>query len=149
MEEPGEDSSRFDSVVPTVVKPPPSSSHLYESEEPIELGILRQFTFSSELQVHCCCMCIVCIANSFYILLVNHSFMKGSQSMGMGDVPLFNAVHVYMYITQHGLHTCKIMSCVCKHVYDIGCMTSTCIDSCTVWLEIFVWRKFSPPALSG
>ena len=52
LEEPGEDSSRFDSVVPTVVKPPPSSSHLYQSEEPVELGILRQFTFSSELQVN-------------------------------------------------------------------------------------------------
>ena len=51
LEEPGEDSSRFDSVVPTVVRPPPSSGHLVDSEESIELGILRQFTFSSELQV--------------------------------------------------------------------------------------------------
>ena len=52
FEEPGEDSSRFDTVVPTIVRPPPSSSHLFDSGEPIELGILRQFTFSSELQVH-------------------------------------------------------------------------------------------------
>ena len=68
FEEPGEDSSRFDTVVPTIVRPPPSSSHLFDSGEPIELGILRQFTFSSELQVHY----IICpILHIMYLSLIH------------------------------------------------------------------------------
>lgn len=65
-EPPGEDCTRFDTVVPTVVRPPrtppqytPPPCGLKEGEEEeegeggeeLELGILRQFTFSSELQV--------------------------------------------------------------------------------------------------
>ncbi|KAL5475533.1 hypothetical protein EMCRGX_G025360 [Ephydatia muelleri] len=47
LEEPGEDSNRFDVVVPTIVRSPASSGMS------TELGIIRQFTFSSELQ-HVC-----------------------------------------------------------------------------------------------
>lgn len=61
-EPPGEDCTRFDMVIPTVVKPPstplnstpPPLGNLAaeeEEEEEMELGILKQFTFSSELQV--------------------------------------------------------------------------------------------------
>lgn len=63
-EPPGEDCTRFDMVIPTVVKPPstplnstpPPLGDLAaeeEEEEEMELGILKQFTFSSELQVEC------------------------------------------------------------------------------------------------
>ena len=55
LEEPGEDASRFDVVVPTVVRSPASNG------VNMELGIIRQFTFSSELQV-CVCVCVyVCV----------------------------------------------------------------------------------------
>ena len=63
-EPPGEDCTRFDTVIPTVVRPPRTPPQytpprgLKEGEEEegecddeLELGILRQFTFSSELQV--------------------------------------------------------------------------------------------------
>ena len=66
LEEPGEDSSRFDSVVPTIVRPPPSSTHLFDSEEPMELGILRQFTFSSELQVLVQFSCTMIVWSAVY-----------------------------------------------------------------------------------
>ena len=46
LEEPGEDTSRFDMIIPTIVKPPLAGGH-----EAVELGIMKQFTFSSELQV--------------------------------------------------------------------------------------------------
>lgn len=63
-EPPGEDCTRFDMVIPTVVKPPstplnstpPPLGDLAaeeEEKEEMELGILKQFTFSSELQVEC------------------------------------------------------------------------------------------------
>ncbi|CAJ0950238.1 unnamed protein product, partial [Mesorhabditis belari] len=39
--------SRFDTVQPTVVKPPPEHAHFFKSTE---FGIIRQFTFSSSLQ---------------------------------------------------------------------------------------------------
>ncbi len=42
------DNERFDLVAPAVVKP--SSTHRKEEEE-LEIGILKQFPFSSELQV--------------------------------------------------------------------------------------------------
>ncbi len=50
LEEPGEECTRFDSIVPTVVHPPSSAEGT--DEEMMELGILRQFTFSSDLQVY-------------------------------------------------------------------------------------------------
>ena len=46
LEEPGEDTSRFDMIIPTIVKPPLAGGH-----EAVELGIMKQFSFSSELQV--------------------------------------------------------------------------------------------------
>ncbi|KAL5492024.1 hypothetical protein EMCRGX_G017412 [Ephydatia muelleri] len=45
LEEPGEDTSRFDMIIPTIVKPP-----LAGGQDGVELGIMKQFTFSSELQ---------------------------------------------------------------------------------------------------
>ena len=53
-EPPGEDSSRFDSVIPTIVRPPATPTPSDEEPGP-ELGVLRQFTFSSELQVSWFC----------------------------------------------------------------------------------------------
>ncbi|CAH1276951.1 ATP13A3 [Branchiostoma lanceolatum] len=55
LEEPGsEESTKFDMLVPTVVRPPHSMVLLHHSpnerEYPYEVGIIRQFTFSSSLQ---------------------------------------------------------------------------------------------------
>ena len=62
-EPPGEDCTRFDTVIPTVVRPPRTPPQYTpprglkeggeegECDDELELGILRQFTFSSELQV--------------------------------------------------------------------------------------------------
>jgi len=48
LEEPGEDTSNFDKMMPTVVRP--GSSQLFSLDSlPLELGIIRQFTFSSSL----------------------------------------------------------------------------------------------------
>ena len=47
LEEPGEDTSRFDMIIPTIVKPPLAGP----GQDGVELGIMKQFTFSSELQV--------------------------------------------------------------------------------------------------
>ena len=69
LQEPGEDNTRYDTLLTTVVRPPKFPlvrEHLNmatldysdeeEEEDDVQLGILKQFTFSSELQVshlHC------------------------------------------------------------------------------------------------
>ncbi|KAG1672905.1 putative cation-transporting ATPase 13A3 [Nymphon striatum] len=57
LEEPGEDASRFDLLMPTVVHPPVKFNHFSATIETsilsiisYEIGIVRQFTFSSSLQ---------------------------------------------------------------------------------------------------
>ncbi|XP_064642626.1 polyamine-transporting ATPase 13A3-like isoform X2 [Lineus longissimus] len=53
LEEPGRDTSKFDNMVPTVVKPCTADTFYVSSgvEQPAyEYGIIRQFTFSSQLQ---------------------------------------------------------------------------------------------------
>ncbi|XP_070560588.1 polyamine-transporting ATPase 13A3-like isoform X2 [Ptychodera flava] len=52
LEEPGKDSTKFDSIMPTVVKPITADTFLSEevAEVPYEIGIVRQFPFSSALQ---------------------------------------------------------------------------------------------------
>ncbi|XP_019618574.1 PREDICTED: probable cation-transporting ATPase 13A3 isoform X2 [Branchiostoma belcheri] len=54
LEEPGsEESTKFDMLVPTVVRPPQTMVLLHspdKREHPYEVGILRQFPFSSSLQ---------------------------------------------------------------------------------------------------
>ncbi|XP_062591855.1 polyamine-transporting ATPase 13A3-like [Saccostrea cucullata] len=48
LEEPGEEESRFDMMVPTVVYP--GSSSPVKAKEDLQYGVVRQFTFSSQLQ---------------------------------------------------------------------------------------------------
>nr|XP_034336554.1 probable cation-transporting ATPase 13A3 isoform X2 [Crassostrea gigas] len=48
LEEPGEEGSRFDMMVPTVVYP--GSSSPLRSKDELQYGVIRQFTFSSGLQ---------------------------------------------------------------------------------------------------
>lgn len=52
QEPPGEDPNRFDSVITTIVRPSalPTSPDDITQEGGLELGVLRQFTFSSDLQ---------------------------------------------------------------------------------------------------
>ncbi|XP_021372872.1 probable cation-transporting ATPase 13A3 isoform X2 [Mizuhopecten yessoensis] len=52
LEEPGQEHSRFDMMVPTVVKPHQLKGQLWNKQEATdtEVGILRQFTFESSLQ---------------------------------------------------------------------------------------------------
>ncbi|PVD35316.1 hypothetical protein C0Q70_02276 [Pomacea canaliculata] len=53
LEEPGEEESRFDMIVPTIVRPKNQSGLHYASTEQLQgedLGIVRQFPFSSSLQ---------------------------------------------------------------------------------------------------
>ncbi|XP_006819618.1 polyamine-transporting ATPase 13A3-like [Saccoglossus kowalevskii] len=52
LEEPGKDSTKFESIMPTVVKPVTADTFLSKdaSEIPYEIGIVRQFPFSSSLQ---------------------------------------------------------------------------------------------------
>ncbi|XP_053378783.1 polyamine-transporting ATPase 13A3-like isoform X2 [Mercenaria mercenaria] len=57
LEETGEDNSKFDMLVPTIVYPKSSREHTMTAEElsnidkpGVQLGIVRQFTFSSSLQ---------------------------------------------------------------------------------------------------
>ncbi|XP_067946248.1 polyamine-transporting ATPase 13A3-like isoform X2 [Watersipora subatra] len=54
LDEPGEDTSRFDTLMPTVVRPPVGSEPPIEMfpgvKTPYEIGIVKQFTFSSSLQ---------------------------------------------------------------------------------------------------
>ncbi|XP_063965726.1 polyamine-transporting ATPase 13A3-like isoform X1 [Lytechinus pictus] len=56
LEEPGPDTSRFDTLIPTVVKPKTNDT-LYaastEGEEVFEIGVVRQFPFTSSLQRMC------------------------------------------------------------------------------------------------
>ncbi|GFS05908.1 cation-transporting ATPase [Elysia marginata] len=49
LEEPGADTHKYDTIMPTVVKPCSSETFLGE-EHPFEVGIIRQFTFSSSAQ---------------------------------------------------------------------------------------------------
>ncbi|VDH94161.1 cation-transporting ATPase 13A3/4/5 [Mytilus galloprovincialis] len=51
LEEPGRDTSKFDTIMPTVVKPCTRDTFLSNAKESdYEIGIIRQFTFSSSLQ---------------------------------------------------------------------------------------------------
>ncbi|CAH1240760.1 ATP13A3 [Branchiostoma lanceolatum] len=52
LEEPGPDNTRFDILAPTVVKPVTADTFIMgaTSQTPYEIGILRQFPFSSSLQ---------------------------------------------------------------------------------------------------
>ncbi|XP_033641842.1 probable cation-transporting ATPase 13A3 isoform X2 [Asterias rubens] len=52
LEEPGSDTTRFDTIIPTIVKPASNGTLLsdHSDEAPYEVGILRQFPFSSGLQ---------------------------------------------------------------------------------------------------
>ncbi|XP_078615049.1 polyamine-transporting ATPase 13A3-like isoform X2 [Branchiostoma floridae x Branchiostoma japonicum] len=52
LEEPGPDNTRFDILAPTVVKPVTADTFIMgaSSQTPYEIGILRQFPFSSSLQ---------------------------------------------------------------------------------------------------
>ena len=48
LEEEGQDNNKFDMLMPSVVKPPNSSNLIPdENHYPYEVGIIRQFTFSS------------------------------------------------------------------------------------------------------
>ncbi|KAK7501877.1 hypothetical protein BaRGS_00006963 [Batillaria attramentaria] len=49
LEEPGADTSKYDTIMPTVVRPYSRDTFLGE-EHPYEVGIIRQFTFSSSVQ---------------------------------------------------------------------------------------------------
>ncbi|KAK6177645.1 hypothetical protein SNE40_015705 [Patella caerulea] len=49
LEEPGQDSSKYDTIMPTIVKPCRKDNFLTD-EAPFEVGIVRQFTFSSSMQ---------------------------------------------------------------------------------------------------
>lgn len=49
LEEPGKDTSKFDTIMPTVVRPCTKDTFT-SSENPFEVGIIRQFTFSSSVQ---------------------------------------------------------------------------------------------------
>ncbi|XP_056008608.1 polyamine-transporting ATPase 13A3-like isoform X2 [Ostrea edulis] len=49
LDEPGRDTSKFDTIMPTVVRP--CTKDTFSSpENPFEVGIIRQFTFSSSVQ---------------------------------------------------------------------------------------------------
>ena len=50
LHEPGDDSTRYDTLLTTVVRPPETTG-TEDGEDNMQLGILKQFTFSSELQV--------------------------------------------------------------------------------------------------
>ena len=47
LEEEGQDNNKFDMLMPSVVKPPNRDLILDENNLPYEVGIIRQFTFSS------------------------------------------------------------------------------------------------------
>ncbi|XP_071500491.1 polyamine-transporting ATPase 13A3-like [Diadema antillarum] len=56
LEEPGPDTSRFDTLIPTIVKPKSNEAvpvATIEGEEAYEIGVVRQFPFSSSLQRMC------------------------------------------------------------------------------------------------
>ncbi|XP_013403365.2 probable cation-transporting ATPase 13A3 [Lingula anatina] len=53
LEEPGQDTSRFDMMVPTIVKPCNKETYFSAYDQkmlPYEIGIVRQFVFTSDLQ---------------------------------------------------------------------------------------------------
>ncbi|XP_071110416.1 polyamine-transporting ATPase 13A3-like isoform X1 [Haliotis cracherodii] len=49
LEEPGQDNTKYDTLMPTIVKPSDKDSFISD-EVPFEVGIVRQFTFSSSMQ---------------------------------------------------------------------------------------------------
>ncbi|XP_067658890.1 polyamine-transporting ATPase 13A3-like isoform X3 [Haliotis asinina] len=49
LEEPGQDTTKYDTLMPTIVKPSDKGSFMSD-EVPFEVGIVRQFTFSSSMQ---------------------------------------------------------------------------------------------------
>ena len=49
------DIDRFDVAMPTIVRPP--MRHACKEDWQFEIGILKQFTFSSALQVMDTCVC--------------------------------------------------------------------------------------------
>jgi len=50
LEEQGEDNEKFDKMISTIVKPPQQNNELFSIDDlPLEIGITRQFTFSSTL----------------------------------------------------------------------------------------------------
>ncbi|KAM7445100.1 hypothetical protein ABFA07_006360 [Porites harrisoni] len=57
LEEPGEDNTKFDNIVPTIVKPKTEKEFHVESalegNIPYEIAVIRQFPFSSDLQRMC------------------------------------------------------------------------------------------------
>ncbi|VVC28869.1 P-type ATPase, transmembrane domain,P-type ATPase, phosphorylation site,P-type ATPase, cytoplasmic [Cinara cedri] len=50
LEEPGADSSRFDTLLPPIVRPP---KELNTDDSPIEIGIIHQYPFNSKTQSMC------------------------------------------------------------------------------------------------
>ncbi|XP_064610270.1 polyamine-transporting ATPase 13A3-like [Liolophura sinensis] len=54
LEEPGQDTSKFETMMPTVVKPCTRDTFMHDvslpDKPPFEVGIVRQFTFSSSMQ---------------------------------------------------------------------------------------------------
>ncbi|XP_022780127.1 probable cation-transporting ATPase 13A3 isoform X4 [Stylophora pistillata] len=54
LEEPGEDNTKFDNIVPTIVKPKTAEEFIVEyalkGHTPYEIAVVRQFPFSSDLQ---------------------------------------------------------------------------------------------------
>ncbi len=56
LEEPGQDTSKYDVFAPTVVRPKKpdlirtSQNYISTETMPLEVGVMRQFTFSSRLQ---------------------------------------------------------------------------------------------------
>jgi len=54
FEEPAiSDADRFDMAAPAIVKPPSGRWDSSDPDSQLEIGILKQFPFSSELQVQC------------------------------------------------------------------------------------------------
>jgi len=60
LEEPGEDNTKFENIVPTIVKPKTAEEFSVESalrgHTPYEIAVVRQFPFSADLK----CMSVVC-----------------------------------------------------------------------------------------
>ena len=96
-EPPGDDCTRFDTVVPTIVKPPPTPLQYTppppglkeeeEGEEELELGILRQFTFSSELQV-----LISVRQHTLYMHVTDVCYCNVLTGIERGSLPLLSTV---------------------------------------------------------
>ncbi|XP_067658645.1 polyamine-transporting ATPase 13A3-like [Haliotis asinina] len=102
LEEPGEEETRFDMMVPTIVHPRPSDSFIPgDDTQPMrqDVGVVRQFTFSSSLQR----MSVITRslgANNFNL------FVKGAPemiaSLSLAETVPDNFHDVLMAYTQHG-----------------------------------------------